>query len=120
MYPPGSDVPASDDSDGLRRPQRSFVATATGIATDIATRPRSDRLHTEAELEALAETMPSLADDRPLEDAATDWLKEYLDPDEPGTTPQPGLLARLLSAVRTAVPAGNVRDGGTVIRPSNG
>lgn len=92
--------------------------------------PAPDSVHTEAELAALAEIMPSVPDSAERAVTAPSWPRESIEPDGLGT--EPGVPAAadvarqatagvtIATAVRSAVAASGIRSGGTVTRPSTG
>ncbi|GAA0230097.1 hypothetical protein [Cryptosporangium japonicum] len=82
-----------------------------------------EEVHTEAELEALAEIMPSLEDTSESAADASSWPREVLDPEEPLSgqiSPPANQAARQGAATATVVRAAGIRNGGSVIRPSTG
>ncbi|SHN45476.1 hypothetical protein [Cryptosporangium aurantiacum] len=71
--------------------------------------------HTEAELAALAEVMPTVPVTMETADTAPTWPREAVDPDA-NTAGGGGAAAAVVNAAVTMA----IRDGGTVIRPSSG
>ncbi|MFG1926651.1 hypothetical protein [Cryptosporangium sp. NPDC048952] len=92
-----------------------------------------EKVHTEAELEALAEIMPSVDDTLETAADASSWPREIIEPEteliEPEAAPSAQISpprtesARQGAATATATraaAASSIRNGGTVRRPSNG
>lgn len=90
--------------------------------------PELEKVHTEAELEALAEIMPSLPDTLETAADASSWPRENIDPE---TLPDPAETAAPLEDTRQATVGGlatatrataasGIRNGGSVRRPSSG
>ena len=99
-----------------------------------ATTPPPGELHTEPQLAALADEMPSVPDGLEVRDAVPSWPRESIEPTaesvvERGAGNQSDPLRRAAigarpattaTAVRAVVTSSNIRTGGVVIRPSTG
>ncbi|MFB9322266.1 hypothetical protein [Cryptosporangium minutisporangium] len=78
--------------------------------------PAPEETHTDAELAALAEVMPTVPVTLEAAVTAPSWPLEALDPDEPIPPEGAGGAGAAANAVTTFA----IRDGGSVIRPSTG
>lgn len=88
-----------------------------------------EKIHTEAELAALAEIMPSVEDTLETTVDASSWPREIIDPEalsseeaHPSKTEvgRLGTAGAATATVARASAASGIRNGGSVIRPSNG
>jgi len=91
--------------------------------------PDPETIHTDDELAALAEVMPSLPDALETAAGAPSWHREFIDPEALAADESPpswagatrsGAAGAATATVARATAAAGVRNGGSVIRPSTG